>query len=72
LANLYERVKRHPNGTPSFKQGKHKRLRLKHRQFSDLVSHTGVTYSSSSNQVYATEEVWKMFNKVLDYFIIVF
>ncbi|PNS96515.1 hypothetical protein POPTR_017G120900v4 [Populus trichocarpa] len=87
LANLYERVKRHPNGTPSFKQvdwneideelfsaigqkygaerlqGKYNRLRLKHRQFSDLISHTGVTYSSSSNQVYATEEVWKMFKK---------
>ncbi|KAJ6752836.1 hypothetical protein OIU74_027632 [Salix koriyanagi] len=87
LAILYERVKKHPNGTPSFKQvdwneideelfsvigqkygadrlqGKYNRLRLKHRQFSDLISNTGVTYSSSSNQVYATEEVWKLFKK---------
>ena len=93
---FYMRVKKHPNGTPSFKQvdwneideelfsvigqkygadrlqGKYNRLRLKHRQFSDLISHTGVTYSPSSNQVYATEEVWKLFKKVLDYFIIVF
>ncbi|KAK6937196.1 Myb/SANT-like domain [Dillenia turbinata] len=87
VAILYERVRKDPNATPSFKlvdrnkmddelflatgkkygaekrPGKYNRLRIKHRQFSELISHTGVTYNSSSNQVIAAEEVWQMFKK---------
>ncbi|KAJ8759894.1 hypothetical protein K2173_009995 [Erythroxylum novogranatense] len=42
-------------------KGKYNRLRTKHRQFSELLNHTGVTYESESNTVHAPEEVWQMF-----------
>ena len=57
-------------GTDRLK-GKYNRLRTKHRCFSELLEHTGVTYDSSSNTVFATEDVWQMFNQVIiyDYYI---
>ncbi|XP_050234847.1 uncharacterized protein LOC126683061 [Mercurialis annua] len=44
-------------------KGKYNRLRIKHRHFSELLDHTGVTYDSSSNVVFAAEDVWQMFNQ---------
>ena len=104
LKILNERVKKDPNGSPSFKpsdwqemneelflvigekygpnklKGKFNRLRQKHRQFCDLLEHTGVTYDSNSNTVFAPEDVWQIFYqvsslhylKILLYFKIIF
>ncbi|CAH9088070.1 unnamed protein product [Cuscuta europaea] len=45
-------------------RGKYNRLEIIHRQFSQLLAHTGVTYDSSRNVVYATEECWQKFYKL--------
>ena len=45
-------------------KGKYQRLRIKHRLFSDLFDHTGVTYNSNLNTVKAREDVWQLFYKV--------
>ncbi|KAJ9130711.1 hypothetical protein P3X46_034158 [Hevea brasiliensis] len=70
LRILYKRVKKDPNGTLSFKRsdwqelkGKYNRLRVKHRQFSKLLEHTGVTYDSNLNINFAAEDVWHRFYK---------
>ncbi|PIA31877.1 hypothetical protein AQUCO_04700019v1 [Aquilegia coerulea] len=47
-------------------KGKYNRLRSKHRDFSDLLEHTGVTYDLGSNTVFAPEDVWQMFFKVVN------
>ncbi|PIA58825.1 hypothetical protein AQUCO_00500632v1 [Aquilegia coerulea] len=44
-------------------KGKYNRLRSKHRYFSDLLEHIGVTYDLGSNTVFAPEDVWQMFFK---------
>ncbi|CAH9051530.1 unnamed protein product [Cuscuta epithymum] len=45
-------------------RGKYNKMKLIHRQFGQLLAHTGVTYDSSRNVVHATEEVWQKFNKM--------
>lgn len=40
-------------------KGKFNRLRLQHREFSTLLSCTGVTWDSGSNKVNAPDEVWE-------------
>ncbi|CAH9101763.1 unnamed protein product [Cuscuta epithymum] len=42
-------------------RGKYNRMKLIHRQFGQLLAHTGVTYDSSRNVVHATEECWQKF-----------
>ncbi|KAF5206475.1 hypothetical protein FRX31_003938 [Thalictrum thalictroides] len=44
-------------------KGKYNRLRIRHRLFLDLLEHTGVTFDTASNVVFAAEEVWQMFYK---------
>ncbi|XP_038693795.1 uncharacterized protein LOC119991522 [Tripterygium wilfordii] len=44
-------------------KGKYNRLRLRHRLFSALLAHTGVTWDPDMNQVNAPEEVWGEFYK---------
>ncbi|XP_031101826.1 uncharacterized protein LOC116005724 [Ipomoea triloba] len=42
-------------------KGKCNRLKLMYKQFSELISHTGVTYNSLTNIVEACEDTWKKF-----------
>ncbi|XP_031112048.1 uncharacterized protein LOC116016021 [Ipomoea triloba] len=44
-------------------KGKCSRLKLMYVQFSELISHTGVTYNSLTNTVDACEDTWKKFEK---------
>ncbi|XP_031130650.1 uncharacterized protein LOC116032289 [Ipomoea triloba] len=42
-------------------KGKCNMLKLMYKQFSELVSHTGVTYNSLTNTVEACEDTWQKF-----------
>lgn len=52
-----------PGGVERLK-GKFNRLRLQHREFSTLISRTGVTWDPEANKVNAPEEVWEEMYKV--------
>ncbi|XP_057430818.1 uncharacterized protein At2g29880-like [Lotus japonicus] len=47
-----------PDGVERLK-GKFNRLRLQHREFSTLISRTGVTWDPEANKVNSPEEVWE-------------
>ncbi|KAL5699869.1 hypothetical protein ACHQM5_030706 [Ranunculus cassubicifolius] len=44
-------------------KGKYNRLRIKERQFAELLERTGVTYEVSTNIVNANQDVWQSFFK---------
>ena len=46
-------------------KSKFNRLRKKHREFSDLIGHTGFGWDPIANTVTASEEVWSTYIKVL-------
>lgn len=45
-------------------KGKFFRMQMKHRNFSDLIRTTGVTWDTSSDTVHAAEETWQQFYAV--------
>ena len=50
-------------GVPQLKS-KFNRLRKKHREFSDLIDHTGFGWDPIANTITASEEVWATYIKV--------
>ncbi len=51
-------------------KAKYHRLRIKTRQFTQLLEHTGVTWDADSNIVHASEETWQHFFKVFWFSIV--
>ncbi|OMO95459.1 hypothetical protein COLO4_15868 [Corchorus olitorius] len=45
-------------------RGKLNRLRTRHRQFSELIGHTGVKWDVTSNVVNAAQNIWEDFFKI--------